>query len=212
MYMANQSAHSSASSATNSAASRLSANNVVTYGSGAVAALQSGAALPSQFLTFMLGEEQFAVGILHIKEIIEYGSLATVPMMPACVRGVINLRGAVVPVMDLSARFGRNPSGVTKRSCIVIVEVANADGDNKQVLGMLVDAVNAVVEIAAGDIEPAPSFGTRIRPDFIAGIGKCNGKFVILLAIDRVLSTAEVVEMARASVAGAGAGATALLS
>lgn len=196
----------------NQPANPLSANNIVTYGSGAIVALQSGAALPSQFLTFMLGEEQFAVGILHIKEIIEYGSLATVPMMPACVRGVINLRGAVVPVMDLSARFGRNPSAITKRSCIVIVEVEGAGADGKQVLGMLVDAVNAVVEIAAGDIEPAPSFGTRIRPDFIAGIGKFNGKFVILLAIDRVLSTAEVVEMARSGASDTGAAAPTLLS
>ena len=195
----------------NQSANPLSANNVVTYGSSAIVALQSGAALPSQFLTFMLGEEQFAVGILHIKEIIEYGSLATVPMMPACVRGVINLRGAVVPVMDLSARFGRSPSAITKRSCIVIVEVESAGGESKQVLGMLVDAVNAVVEIAAGDIEPAPSFGTRIRPDFIAGIGKFNGKFVILLAIDRVLSTEEVVEMARSG-AGDATSAPQLLS
>ena len=177
------------------------ANNVVTYGSSAIVALQSGAALPSQFLTFMLGEDQYAVGILHIKEIIEYGSLATVPMMPDCVRGVINLRGAVVPVMDLSARFGRSPSVIGKRSCIVIVEVDNGDGVCKQVLGMLVDAVNAVVEIAAGDIEPAPSFGTRIRPDFIAGIGKYHGKFVILLDIEHVLSTEEIVEMARGTVA-----------
>ena len=173
------------------------ANNVVTYGSSAIVALQSGAALPSQFLTFMLGEEQFAVGILHIKEIIEYGSLATVPMMPVCVRGVINLRGAVVPVMDLSARFGRKPSTISKRSCIVIVEVDGAEGECKQVMGMLVDAVNAVVEIAAGDIEPAPAFGTRIRPDFIAGIGKTNGKFVILLDIEQVLSSEEIVGMAR---------------
>jgi purine-binding chemotaxis protein CheW len=176
------------------------ANNVVTYGSSAIVALQSGAALPSQFLTFMLGEDQYAVGILHIKEIIEYGSLATVPMMPDCVRGVINLRGAVVPVMDLSARFGRAPSSISKRSCIVIVEV-EGDGECKQVMGMLVDAVNAVVEIAAGDIEPAPSFGTRIRPDFIGGIGKLmeknRGKFVILLDIERVLSSEEIVEMAR---------------
>jgi len=177
------------------------AANVVTYGSSAIVALQSGAALPSQFLTFMLGEDQYAVGILHIKEIIEYGSLATVPMMPACVRGVINLRGAVVPVMDLSARFERAPSVIGKRSCIVIVEVENGDGDGKQVLGMLVDAVNAVVEIAAGDIEAAPSFGTRIRPDFIAGIGKVNGKFVILLDIEHVLSSEEIVEMARGTVA-----------
>jgi purine-binding chemotaxis protein CheW len=177
------------------------ANNVVTYGSSAIVALQSGAALPSQFLTFMLGEDQYAVGILHIKEIIEYGSLATVPMMPDCVRGVINLRGAVVPVMDLSARFGRAPSTISKRSCVVIVEVAGGDGDGKQVLGMLVDAVNAVVEIAAGDIEPPPSFGTRIRPDFIAGIGKFNGKFVILLDIEQVLSNEEIVEMARGTAA-----------
>ena len=180
------------------------ANHVVTYGNSAIAALQSGAALPSQFLTFMLGEEQFAVGILHIKEIIEYGSLATVPMMPDCVRGVINLRGAVVPVMDLSARFGRAPSAISKRSCIVIVEVASMDGGGgKQVLGMLVDAVNAVVEIAAGDIEPAPAFGTRIRPDFIAGIGKFNARFVILLDIEHVLSGEEIVEMARGTAAAA---------
>jgi len=124
--------------------------------------------------------------------------------MPDCVRGVINLRGAVVPVMDLSARFGRKPSAISKRSCIVIVEVEGGEGDsssNKQVLGMLVDAVNAVVEIAAGDIEPPPSFGTRIRPDFIAGIGKFNGKFVILLDIERVLSSEEIVGMARETAA-----------
>src|SRR5450830_505278 len=116
-------------------------SSVATYGSNAIAALQGESALPSQFLTFMLGDEQYAVGILHIKEIIEYGSLATVPMMPDCVRGVINLRGAVVPVMDLSARFGRAPSVIGKRSCIVIVEAGSDEGDNKQVLGMLVDAV-----------------------------------------------------------------------
>ncbi|WP_295990929.1 chemotaxis protein CheW [Rugamonas sp.] len=166
----------------------------------AIAALQGAAALPTQFLTFMLGEEQFAVGILHIKEIIEYGSLATVPMMPDCVRGVINLRGAVVPVLDLSARFGRGVSAIGKRSCIVILEVGEEEGEHqqaKQVLGMLVDAVNAVVDINAADIEPAPSFGTRIRPDFIAGIGKVAGKFVILLDIEHVLASEEIAVLAR---------------
>lgn len=180
-------------------------NNVLAYGSNANVALQNGAALPSQFLTFMLGDEQYAVGILHIKEIIEYGSLATVPMMPDCVRGVINLRGAVVPVMDLSARFGRGQSVIGKRSCIVIVEAGGADGECKQVLGMLVDAVNAVVEIDAQEIEPAPSFGTRIRPDFIAGMGKLTdknrGRFVILLDIERVLSSEDIVDMARGTAA-----------
>lgn len=177
------------------------APQAVTYGSSAIVALQSGAALPSQFLTFMLADEQYAIGILHIKEIIEYGSLATVPMMPPCVRGVINLRGAVVPVLDLSARFGRAPSVIGKRSCIVIAEVANGEDEGVQVLGMLVDAVNAVVEIGASDIEPAPSFGTRIRPDFIAGIGKFSGKFVILLDIDHVLASDEIIELTRSSVA-----------
>lgn len=156
---------------------------------------------PSQFLTFMLAEEQFGVGILGIKEIIEYGNLAGVPMMPACVRGVINLRGAVVPVMDLAARFGRASGPVTKRSCIVIVETGDGEQAPKQVLGMVVDAVNAVVDIQPADIEPPPSFGTRIRPDFIAGIGKCNGRFVSLLAIDNVLASEEIVELARRGLA-----------
>lgn len=180
--------------------SALQGNGIAAYGSSALAVLQgSGGPLPCQYLTFLTGEDRYAVGILHIKEIIEYGSLATVPMMPACVRGVINLRGAVVPVMDLAARFGGAPSAISKRSCIVIVEVPGAEGEPKQVLGMLVDAVNAVVEIAAGDIEAAPAFGTRIRPDFIAGIGKAGGKFITLLDIERVLSTEEIVELARAS-------------
>jgi purine-binding chemotaxis protein CheW len=140
---------------------------------------------PTQYLTFMLGGEVYAIGILSIKEIIEYGGLTTVPMMPGAIRGVINLRGAVVPVMDLSARFGRPPNEVTKRTCIVIVETA--DQGESQVIGVIVDSVNAVQEIAPADIEPPPSFGMKIAPDFIAGMGKVNGKFVILLNIHRVL-------------------------
>jgi len=166
-------------------------------------ALAAAPGLSSQFLTFMLGEEQFAVGILGIKEIIEYGSLAVVPMMPACVRGVINLRGAVVPVLDLAERFGRSAAPITKRSCIVIVELGEGEGknDGKQVLGMLVDAVHAVVDIAQADIEPPPAFGTRIRPDFIAGIGKVAGRFVSLLDLERVLSSEEIVDLARGALA-----------
>jgi len=144
----------------------------------------------AQYLTFVLAGEPFAIGILAIKEIIEYRGLATVPMMPACVRGVINLRGAVVPVIDLQARFGRASSEVSKRTCIVIVEVADAAEapGRRQVVGVVVDAVNEVLEIAAADIEPPPSFGARIRSEFIAGVGKVRGKFVILLDVDRVLT------------------------
>jgi purine-binding chemotaxis protein CheW len=148
----------------------------------------------AQYLTFTLGGEMFAIGILGIKEIIEYGNLTSVPMMPACVRGVINLRGAVVPVVDLAARFGRPGAEVTRRSCIVIIEAESDTG--AQDVGLMVDAVSAVLEIPANEIEPAPSFGARIRADFISGMAKVNGKFVIVLNVDRVLS---VDEMARLS-------------
>ncbi|SAI73215.1 chemotaxis protein CheW [Bordetella ansorpii] len=141
----------------------------------------------SQYLTFMLGGETYAIGILSIKEIIEYEALTVVPLMPPSVRGVINLRGAVVPVMDLQVRFGRTASPVTKRTCIVIVEIDDADA-GRQVLGVIVDAVNEVIEIAPADIEPPPAFGAGIRPDFLSGVGKVRGRFVILLSVDRALS------------------------
>lgn len=144
-----------------------------------------------QYLTFMLGNEVFAIGILTIKEIIEYGQLTEVPMMPEFIRGVINLRGAVVPVVDLTARFGRKSAEVTKRTCIIIIEVAAAD-DETNVVGVVVDAVNEVLEIPASEIEPAPAFGARIRTDFIQGMGKVNGKFVILLEVGKVLSVEDL--------------------
>jgi purine-binding chemotaxis protein CheW len=140
----------------------------------------------TQYLTFMLGGEVFAIGILVIKEIIEYSGLTSVPMMPDFIRGVINLRGAVVPVMDLMARFGKQAHAVTKRTCIVIVEIDT--GDEQQVIGVIVDAVNAVVEIAPSEIEPAPSFGARIHSEFIEGMGKVDGGFIILLNVNQVLS------------------------
>lgn len=171
--------------------------------SGAVAPLARAAARPvssepAQYLTFMLGGETFAIGILAIKEIIEYQSLTAVPMMPECVRGVINLRGAVVPVMDLQARFGRPSSPITKRTCIVIVEVRaqTENGPEGQVIGVLVDAVNEVIDIAPGEVEPPPAFGARIRTDFMQGMGKVKGKFVILLDVDQVFSLDDIAQLA----------------
>ncbi len=149
---------------------------------------------PQQYLTFVLGGETYAMGILSIKEIIEYGNLTSVPRMPEFIRGVINLRGAVVPVIDLGARFGKHAAGITRRTCIVIVEVAN--GEETQVVGVVVDAVNEVLEIAGSEIEPAPSFGAHIRADFIEGMGKINDKFVILLNIQQVLSVEEIATLA----------------
>lgn len=149
---------------------------------------------PQQYLTFSLGGEVFALGILNVKEIIEFGSITEIPMMPAFIRGVINLRGAVVPVIDLSARFGGRTSAVSRRTCIVIVELGS--GEDRQDLGVIVDAVNEVLEIPRGDIEPPPSFGARIRADFIQGMGKVNGDFVIILNVARVLSTEEMTMLA----------------
>ncbi|VWX36581.1 Chemotaxis protein CheW [Limnobacter sp. 130] len=148
----------------------------------------------SQYLTFQLGHEMFAIGILGIKEILEYGVLTTVPMMPGFVRGVINLRGAVVPVIDLSARFGRHSSEVTRRSCIVIIESKGETGS--QDLGILVDSVSEVLEIAASDIEPTPDFGTGLRQEFISGMAKVDNKFVITLNVNRVLSVDEMLMLA----------------
>jgi len=139
-----------------------------------------------QYLTFMLSGETYAISILRIKEIIQYGQLTEVPRMPDFIRGVINLRGSVVPVIDLSARFGKPATALGRRNCIIIIEVAV--GAETQSVGVMVDAVNAVLEIPAAEIEPAPSFGTNIRADFIAGMGKINGKFVIILNIHHVLS------------------------
>ena len=143
-----------------------------------------------QYLTFTLNAEMFAIGILNIKEIIEYGSVTEIPMVPPFIRGVINLRGAVVPVIDLASRFGGKRSEVSRRTCIVIVEVA--DADRRQDVGILVDAVSEVLDIPPTEIEPAPSFGARIRADFIHGMGKVAGKFVILLNISKVLSVDEI--------------------
>lgn len=164
-----------------------------------------------QYLTFVLGGEVYALGILNIKEIIQYGDLTQVPMMPSFIRGVINLRGRVVPVVDLAARFGRGVTGVSRRTSIVIIEMApsensqhsehNAHNDG-QSIGIMVDAVNEVVDIAAAEIEPPPAFGAKIRPDFISGMAKQSGRFIIVLNLDQVLSLDEMVAVGRSMLAG----------
>ena len=111
-------------------------------------------------------------------------------MMPTYVRGVINLRGAVVPVLDLPIRFGKPASAVTRRTCIVVIEVML--GSERHILGLVVDAVSAVLDIPSGEIEPPPAFGASIRTEFIQGMAKVGGKFVILLNVDRVLAADEL--------------------
>ena len=157
----------------------------------------SGSEDQQQYLTFMLSGETYAISILSIKEIIQYGQLTEVPRMPDFIRGVINLRGAVVPVIDLSSRFGKPPTPVGRRNCIIIIEVEL--GESTQNVGVMVDAVNAVLKIPATEIEHAPSFGSNIRADFIAGMGKIKGKFVIILDIQYVLSMDDMATLAAVS-------------
>ena len=151
---------------------------------------------PAQFLTFTLGEEVFAMDIRTVREIIQYGPMTTVPLMPGFVRGVINLRGAVVPVIDLQARFGRPTAKVGKKTCIVIFD-AMRDGERVE-LGLMVDAVSEVIEIALGQIEPPPNFGTAVRRDFIRGMGKVASRFVIILEPDKAFDIEEMAALCEA--------------
>jgi purine-binding chemotaxis protein CheW len=145
----------------------------------------------TQYLSFVLGGEEYAVNILRVKEIIEYDQLTRVPSMPPCVRGVINLRGRVVPVVDLAARFNLAESVITRRSCIVMVELQ--DGDESVVVGIITDAVSQVLDLADSAIEPPPSFGASINTAFILGLAELEKKFVIVLDVDRCLDVADLV-------------------
>ena len=138
------------------------------------------AAATAHFLTFSLGAELYALDIRCVREIIQVCAMTPVPLMPGFVRGVINLRGAVVPVIDPHARFGRPRAVLGKKSCIVIFEGEPVDGERCE-LGLLVDAVSAVVEIPGTAIEPAPAFGTPVQRDYIRGIGKLGPRFVVIL-------------------------------
>jgi len=150
----------------------------------------------TQYLTFHLAGEEYAVGILQIREIITYGTLTKVPHTPPSIRGVINLRGNVVPVVDLGRKFGLTASPVTDRTCIVIVE-ANIN-ENRTVTGVIADSVSQVISMSENDILPAPAFGTRVRIDFLRGMGKSGDKFVLVLDIDKVLSADDLAPMAPA--------------
>ena len=146
-----------------------------------------------QYLTFLLANEEYAIGILKVKEIIEYDTVTTVPKTPKWVRGVINLRGAVVPVVDLAIKFGLELKPVTKTTCIVIVET-QFESQNTTI-GILVDAVSQVMELATEDLQPVPEFGTRVKVDYLLGMAQLGKKFALLLDVDKVLSTDELLHL-----------------
>lgn len=147
-----------------------------------------------QFLTFNTGGECYALGILLVKEIIEFGGITRVPLMPGFVRGVINLRGAVVPVIDLSARLYGHCVNEGKRTCIVIVELPDhANGLSE--LGVVVDGVNEVLELSQTELTPPPQFGSRIRTDFIEAMAKLPDRLLMILAPEKVLSVEEMANL-----------------
>ncbi len=146
-----------------------------------------------QYLTFQVADERYAIDILNVKEIIEVVRMTRVPMTPAHIRGVINLRGSVVPLVDLSARLGKGVSELTKRSSIVLARI-EAKGE-QQCLGMLVDEVNEILEIPATHLQPAPEFGTEIRAEFIEAMARVEDEFMILLDVAHVLSVDELAQL-----------------
>jgi purine-binding chemotaxis protein CheW len=149
---------------------------------------QSGKSLmekEGKYLTFALGPEEYGLEILKVREIIGYMDITAVPQTPHHVKGVINLRGQVIPVIDLRAKFGMETTGVTEQTCIIVVETSQAG--RKFSTGIVVDRVQEVLDIAGEDIEEAPQFGSTVNTDFILGMGKIGESVKILLDIDRVL-------------------------
>ena len=150
-----------------------------------------------QYLTFFLVNEECAISILKVREIIEYDTITTVPKMDLWVRGVINLRGSVVPVVDLAAKFGMEQKPVGKTTCIVIVEAQFED--QQTTVGLIVDAVSQVMELSHDDIQPVPDFGTSVKMDYLIGMAQSGKKFALLLDVDKVLTTEELRDLSMVS-------------
>jgi purine-binding chemotaxis protein CheW len=150
-----------------------------------------------QYLTFFLVNEECAISILKVREIIEYDIITTVPKMPPWVRGVINLRGSVVPVVDLAAKFGMEQKPVEKTTCIVIVDAQFEDQETT--VGLIVDAVSQVMELSDDNIQPVPDFGTSVKMDYLIGMAQSGKKFALLLDVDKVLTTEELRDLSEVS-------------
>ncbi len=148
----------------------------------------------TQYLSFKLGEEIFAVDVAQVREILDVIAITKVPQTPDFMKGVINLRGSVVPVMDMRLKFGMPPTERTVNTCIIVMEVIQ-DGET-MVLGSLADSVQEVLDLEPDQIEPPPRIGTRLRSDFIKGMGKQNERFIIILDIDRIFSADELIVIA----------------
>ncbi len=151
---------------------------------------EAGVMETTQYLTFKLDDEVFALDITKVREVLDFTTVTRVPRTPEFMRGVINLRGSVVPVVDLRLKFGMSKTEKTVNTCIIIVEVA-VDNETT-ILGVLADSVQEVMDLAPGHIEPAPRIGTRLNTEFIKGMGKRDNAFLIILDVDKVFSTDEL--------------------
>jgi purine-binding chemotaxis protein CheW len=149
-----------------------------------------------KYLTFTLASEEYGIGILKVKEIIGMIAITTIPQTPSHVKGVINLRGKVIPVIDLRLKFGLPSMEYTERTCIIVIEVSQEVG--YILIGILVDSVSEVLNIKGADIEDTPNFGARLNTDFILGMAKSGGSIKILLDIDKVMNAAEVAALEQA--------------
>ncbi len=150
-----------------------------------------------KYLTFMLADEEYGISILKIKEIIGMMPITTVPQTPEFVKGVINLRGKVIPVIDLRLRFGMDSIDYTERTCIIVVEIEGSAGTVQ--IGIVVDAVSEVLNVSGEDVEETPTFGAKLNTDYILGMAKMEGGVKILLDIDRVLSGEEIQQLEKAA-------------
>jgi purine-binding chemotaxis protein CheW len=150
-----------------------------------------------KYLTVSLGDDRFGIPVSRVKEIIECGQIVSLPMAPEAVRGTINLRGKVVPVIDLAVRFGRSAMTIGRRTCIVIAEIEGGRLHHVFDVGLLVDAVNEVVDIPPEEIERAPDMDGAIRTDFASGMGKVRDVFVLLLRIEALVDVADLVQCTR---------------
>jgi purine-binding chemotaxis protein CheW len=157
-----------------------------------------------QYLTFTLAGELFAVPIETIREVIEYSGLTRIPLAPAALPGVLNLRGAVIPVVDLSVRFGRAPMAIGRRTCVIIVETATEEG--LQAIGVIVDAVSEALEVARSQVELRPAFGSGLRDDFVSSMLNVQGRFVIVLDMKVVLSMEELEQLVLSATSAASQG------
>ena len=146
-----------------------------------------------QYLTFMIGGEEYAVSLLKVKEIIEYDTVTEIPKTPEWVRGVINLRGNVVPVIDLAVKFRLAASVAGKLTCIVITEI-ECEGE-PTIMGVMADSVRQVIDLRPEDVEVPPTFGTRVKVDYLLGMARSGKKFCLLLDTEKVLSTDELLEL-----------------